>query len=108
MASATSSSLTATMSSASRRTTSSACGSAMRQAMPSASTVSTGASTTHRARKESRKDVACAETTPTRRLVRPVNARAAAAAQKPEPWPIGTYTTAGSSPAGKLSKNSSQ
>ena len=33
---------------------------------------------------------------------------AAAAAQKPEPRPIGTNTTAGSSPRAKLSKNSSQ
>jgi hypothetical protein len=105
MAAATSSSLTATTSSASRRITSSASGTGVRQAMPSASRVLTGASSTRPARNESRYAVACADTTPTSRVLTPQCARAAAAAAKPEPSPIGTNSTSGGASA-SASKNS--
>ena len=64
-------------------------------AMPSASSVLTGASITRPDSKESLYAVAWAETTPTMRDFAPVQARAAAQAQMPEPWPMGTSTTSG-------------
>ena len=61
-----------------------------RSAVALAAGVVTGASTILPARNESRYVVAWAETTPISFVFTPVWARAAAAAQKPEPWPMGT------------------